>query len=56
MLNEAIDIENEKKGTDTKPFTLKQVGRMLTEIGFEEMTDKMNTVVIESTKNEEKNV
>ena len=57
MLNEGIDIDNEENGTDIKPFTLKQVGRIITEIGLEEMTNKMNNTVIESTKNdEEKNV
>lgn len=55
MLNEAIDIENDENGTDIKPFTLKQVGRMLTEIGFDEMSNKMNEVVVDSTKTEEKN-
>jgi hypothetical protein len=56
MINEGIDIKNEEEGTELKPFTKKQVGRMLTEIGLENMTNKMNEVVIESTKSEEKNV
>jgi hypothetical protein len=56
MINEGIDIKNEEKGTDLKPFTKKQVGRMLTEIGLKEMTDKLNEVVVDSTQNEEKNV
>lgn len=55
MLNEGIDIENEEKGTDIKPLTHKQVGRILTEIGLREATFKMNNAVIESTKSEEKN-
>lgn len=55
MLNEGIDIENEEKGTDIKPLTLKQVGRMITEIGLIEATKTMNEVVVESTKSEEKN-
>ena len=55
MLNEGIDMENEDKGTDTKPFTHKQVGRLLTEIGLDEMTKKLNDVVVESTKSDEKN-
>lgn len=55
MLNEGIDIDNEKNGT-TNPFlTHKQVGRILTEIGLREATLKMNNTVIESTKSEEKN-
>ena len=57
MLNEGIDIDNEENGTDIKPFTLKQVGRILTEIGMTEATQKINNTVIESTKSdEEKNV
>ena len=55
MLNEGIDIENEENGTDLKPFTQKQVGRMITEIGLAKATEKLNKTVIESTKNEEKN-
>lgn len=55
MLNEGIEMDNEDKGTDTKPFTHKQVGRLLTEIGLDEMTKKLNDVVVESTKSEEKN-
>lgn len=52
MINEGIDIENEEKGTDIKPFTLKQVGRMITEIGLTEATKALNNTVIESTKDE----
>lgn len=55
MLNEGIEIENDENGTDIKPFTLKQVGRMVTEIGIKEATKKLNETVIESTK-DEKNV
>lgn len=55
MLNEGIDIDNEENGKDDKPLTLKQVGRMLTEIGFTGATQKMNDAVIASTKGEEKN-
>lgn len=55
MLNEGIDIENDENGTDIKPFTLKQVGRIITEIGLLNATKKLNDTVIESTKSEEKN-
>lgn len=55
MLNEGIDIENEENGTDIKPLTLKQVGRMITEIGIAEVTSRLNDTVINSTKSEEKN-
>lgn len=56
MLNEGIDIDNEENGTDIKPLTHKQVGRILTEIGLREATLQMNKTVIESTKSDEKNV
>lgn len=55
MLNEGIDIENEENGTDIKPLTLKQVGRMITEVGLDRATATLNQTVIESTKSEEKN-
>ena len=49
------NVDNEEKQTDTKLFTHKQVGRLLTAIGLEEMTKQLNNVVVESTKSEEKN-
>ena len=52
MINEGIEIENEEKGTDNKPLTLKQVGRMITEVGIKEATKTLNETVIESTKDE----
>lgn len=55
MLNEGIDIENEDNGTDIKHLTQKQVGRMLTEVGLQRMTQLMQDTVIESTKSAEKN-
>ena len=55
MLNEGIDIENEETGTDIKPLTLKQVGRMISEIGLMNAAKEMNTTVIESSKSDEKN-
>lgn len=55
MLNEGIEIDNEENGTDLKPFTRKQVGRLLTEIGLQEATKKLNDTVVESTKSDEKN-
>ena len=56
MINEGIDIQNEENGTDIKPMTKKQVGRMITEVGLAEATKTMNKTVIDSTRNEEKNV
>ena len=56
-LNEAIDIENDENGTDEKPLTTKQVGRMITDLGIQEANVKLQEVVIASSKgDEEKNV
>ena len=55
MLNEGIDIDNEDNGTDVKPLTLNQVGRIITEIGLLNATKKLNETVVESSKGEEKN-
>ena len=57
MINEGIDIENENNGTDRKPLTKKQVGRLVTKLGLENTANKLNDVIVESTKSEEeKNV
>lgn len=55
MLNEGIDIANEENGTDDKPLTLKQVGRLITEIGLANATATLNETVVASTQSEEKN-
>ena len=56
MLNEGIDMENEEAGTDIKPFSLKQVGRIITEVGLLNATRTLNDTVTESVKGDEKNV
>ena len=55
MLNEAIDIENDEHGTNIKPLTLSQVGRMLTEVGLGDATSAINETVIASVGEKEKN-
>ena len=55
MINEGIDIANEDNGTDEKPMTLKQVGRLITDIGMDIATKQLNKTVVESTKGDEKN-
>lgn len=58
MINEGIDIENENKEIKRDFLTEKQVGRIITEIGLQEMVNKVQSTVIDSTKQEvdEKNV
>jgi len=55
MLNEGIDIANEENGTSIPPFTHRQVGRLITDIGLANATQTLNETVIESTKGDEKN-
>ena len=55
MLNEGIDIENEENGTDIEFLTLKQVGRIITQVGLSNATSTMQETVINSTQNVEKN-
>ena len=55
MLNEGIDIDNEENGTNDPPLTLKQVGRILTEVGMDSAFEKMSQTVVESTKVDSKN-
>ena len=55
MINEGLDIENEENGTNIKPLTHKQVGRIISAVGIEQATLAMNTTVINSSGNDEKN-
>lgn len=53
MINEGIDIENENKEIKRDFLTDKQVGRIITDIGMENLAKKMQETVIDSTKNDE---
>lgn len=55
MLNEGIDIENEENGTEFPHLTKTFVGRMLTKMGLQEMTQKLQNTIVESTQSNEKN-
>lgn len=55
MINEGIDIDNEESETKNPMMSLKQVGRLITEVGLKNATTVMNDTVINSTKSEEKN-
>lgn len=60
MINEGIEIYNEdnEDNEDFKPRKLlskKQVGRLVSEVGLREVTNKLNKSVTESTKSDEKN-
>ena len=58
MINEAIDIENEEKGEKAPMVTSKQVGRLITDVGFDVITKKIQELTVASTNtgdNERKN-
>ena len=58
MINEAIDIENEEKGKNEPMLNAKQVGRLITEVGFDVITNKIQELTVASTNtgdNEGKN-
>lgn len=55
MLNEGIDIDNEDNGTDIKPLTLKQVGRLIGSVGMDAITKRMQDIVVVSTEDGSKN-
>ena len=58
MINEGIEIDDEDLSINEKrkPFTLKQMGRVLDEVGLNKAIDELNNTVIESTKSTQKNV
>lgn len=55
MLNEGIDIDNENRDTKEPFLTVKQVGRMISDVGMKEATLLMNNTVIDSTESTVKN-
>lgn len=55
MINEGIEISNDEDGTDDKPLTHRKVARILTEVGLESVTGKVQQTVIDSTADDSKN-
>ena len=55
MLNEGVDIWNEDHADKREPFTPKQIGRLIMELGVEDMAKKMNQAVIDGVIDETKN-
>lgn len=57
MVNEAIDIENEKKGENRSQLNSKQLGRIIGQIGMGKLVESIKKITIESThvETEEKN-
>ena len=58
MINEGIDIENEENGTNNPFVNTKQVGRIISEKGFDAITKDIMNLTVASTNtgdNEGKN-
>lgn len=53
MINEGIDIENEDREEKLPFVNSKQVGRIISEVGFAEITSKIQELTINSTKTDE---
>lgn len=55
MINEGIEISNDENGTDDKPLTHRKVARILTEVGLESVTGKVQQTVVDSAADDSKN-
>lgn len=55
MLNEGIDMNNEKNGTNEPFLTERQTGRIIMALSAQKAAETMNDLVIESVKTEPKN-
>ena len=58
MINEGIDIENEMTGQNTPMVNAKQVGRLISDVGFTAITNVIQNITVASTQtgdNEGKN-
>lgn len=49
MINEAVDMDNEDNGTQVEPLTPKQVGRLVSSIGFTDLIERMQSTIVKST-------
>ena len=50
MLNEGIDMENESNGTREPMLTAKQVGRIMTEVGIQQIVASIQEITLASVK------
>ena len=50
MLNEGIDMENESNGTNEPMLTAKQVGRIMTEVGIQQIVASIHEITVASVK------
>lgn len=52
MINEGIEIDNEKNGTNEKPLTHRQIGRIISAYGVENAAETMKNATSEATKDD----
>ena len=52
MLNEGIDMENEKHGTNVPMLNAKQVGRIMTEVGIQNVVSSIQEITVASVRTE----
>ena len=52
MLNEGIDMENENNGTKEPMLTDKQVGRIMTDVGIQQIVSAIQDITVASVKTE----
>ena len=50
MLNEGIDMENERKGTNEPMLNAKQVGRIMTDVGIQNVVSAIQEITVASVK------
>lgn len=50
MLNEGIEISNDENGTNDPPLTHKQVGRIVSDVGIDQVFETIQNVAVDSTK------
>ena len=52
MLNEGIDMENESNGTNDPLLTAKKVGRIMTDVGIQNIVSAIQEITVASVKTE----
>ncbi len=55
MINEGLDIENEKAEVKRELLTSKQVGRLISKIGLKDLIAKIKEITVSSTKTGDEN-
>lgn len=55
MINEGIEISNDEDGTDEKPLTHRKVARIMTAVGLDSVTSKVQQTVVDSAADDSKN-